>query len=519
MATLTAPWWIWRSVQIRLIKWTLLLLGGRKYTVELTSEVETGEHSPDLKRIRVNPEMFARETSDTQFRATQGLLFHEFRHSRYTSAWPEQKDNVLCELVNMLEDEREERCMCLAFPGGAPALQLLGDLVYRDLRGTESKPEYKALQACLAWRWAHTRTDEREMFKRLSMIRDEVARDRWAKVKPLVEAAWIAPDTQEVIRLARDILTNLGIPESVPPRGFKGVSRAGIPAGRDPDQPVLPAPVGPVIDGPGLDGLPRESREHHSGTGRSWSRPQPYIALEDAARPLAQRIVETLQEPRPNVRPRADATSGRYSYRLEARDWERPFQRCADIGRAPRSLALYLLVDWSSSMRSNAPGVKLAMMALHVAAEQLRLPHAITFFGAGRDAAPSERLETIVSFNDRGEWPKALIAGYEPSAGNEYLFAGLDRAVEELQGRPERDKIILCTHDGSPVWSGREGRDWDLSIARVKAAKQKGIRVIGLFLGEDEEELRKMKLLFPRLIVTTPERLPEKLGSMLISLA
>jgi hypothetical protein len=48
---------------------------------------------------------------------------------------------------------------------------------------------------------------------------------------------------------------------------------------------------------------------------------------------------------------------------------------------------------------------------------------------------------------------KALIAGYE------YLFAGLDRAVEELQGRPERDKIILCTHDGSPVWSGREGRD------------------------------------------------------------
>jgi hypothetical protein len=519
MATLTAPWWIWRSVQTRLIKWTLLLLGGRKYTVELTSDVETGEHSPDLKRIRVNPEMFARENSDKQFRATQGLLFHEVGHARYTCAWPEQKDNVLCELVNMLEDQRIENCMCIAFPGGAPALQLLGDLVYRDLRGTESKPEYKVLQACLAWRWAHTRTDEREMFKRLSMIRDEVARDRWAKVKPLVEAAWIAPDTQEVIRLARNILMNLGIPESVPPRGFKGVSRAGIPAGRDPDQPVLPAPAGPVIDGPGLDGLPRDGKEHHSGTDRSWSRPQPYIALEDAARPLAQRIVETLQEPRPNVRPRPDVTSGRYSYRLEARDWERPFQRCADIGRAPRSLALYLLVDWSSSMRSSAPGVKLAMMALHLATEQLRLPHAITFFGAGRDAAPSERLETIVSFTDRGEWPKALIAGYEPSAGNEFLFAGLDRAIEDLQSRSERDKIILCAHDGSPVWSGREGRDWDLSIARVKTAEQKGIRVIGLFLGEDEEELRKMKLLFPRLIVTAPERLPEKLGSMLISLA
>src|SRR5512143_283759 len=236
MAILTAPWWIWRSVQTRLIKWTLLLLGGRKYTVELTSDVETGEHSPDLKRIRVNPEMFAREASDAQFRATQGLLFHEVGHARYTDAWPEQKDNVLCELVNMLEDEREEKCMCIAFPGGAPALQFLGDLVYRDLRGLESKSEYKALQACLAWRWAHTRTDEREMFKRLSMVRDEAARELWATIRSLVEAAWNAPDTQEVINLARDILAILGIPESVPSRGFKGVSRDGIPAGRDPDQ-------------------------------------------------------------------------------------------------------------------------------------------------------------------------------------------------------------------------------------------------------------------------------------------
>ena len=143
----------------------------------------------------------------------------------------------------------------------------------------------------------------------------------------------------------------------------------------------------------------------------------------------------------------------------------------------------------------------------------------ITFFGAGRDAAPNERIETLVSFNNRGEWPKALIAGYEPSAGNEYLFAALDRAIRDLQARSERDKLILCVHDGQPVWSGREGRDWDLSVARVKLAEQKGLRVIGLFLGEGEEELHKMQRLFPRLIATTPDRLPEKLGAMLISLA
>jgi len=520
MSTLTAPWWIWRSVQTRLIKWTLLLLNGQKYAVELTTKIDTGAHYPDLKRIEVNPEMFKHESIDVQFRATQGLLLHEAGHSRYTSDWPEQKDNVLCELVNMAEDERIERNMAVAFPGAASTLTLLGDLVYRDLRGSESKPEYKALNACLAWRWAHTRSDEREMFKRLNMTRDEVARDHWSKIRPLVEAAWSASDTREVIGIARNILAILHIPDSLPSRRFKGVNVNGVPVHRAEDDPALPAPTGPEIDGPGLDGTPREAKEHHAGDGRSWSKPQPYLALEDAARPLARRIVETLQEPSPNARPRADANSGRYVYRLEQRDWERPFLKRAELGRAARSLALVLLVDWSSSMRGSAEGVKLALMALHLATDQLTIPHAITFFGAGRDAAPAERIETIVSFNDRGEWPKALIAGYEPSAGNEYLFAALDRALEQLDARPERDKIVIVTHDGSPVWSSaREGRDWDLSVARVKRAEQQGIKVIGLFLGEGEEELRKMQRLFPRLIATSPDRLPEKLGGMLISLA
>ena len=102
--TLTAPWWIWRSVQQRLIKWTLLLLGGRKYTVDLTTRIDTGAHYPDLHKIEVNPEMFPKQPPDVQFRCTQGLLFHEVGHARFTGAWPEQKDNILRDLVNSLEN-------------------------------------------------------------------------------------------------------------------------------------------------------------------------------------------------------------------------------------------------------------------------------------------------------------------------------------------------------------------------------------------------------------------------------
>ena len=408
---------------------------------------------------------------------------------------------------------------CIAFPGGAPALDLLGDLVYAEMTPGDPHPPFKVLDACLAWRWAHTRGGEHGLLRRLKMDTDEAARNLWAKIKPLVEATWGAPDTGEVIRLGREILKILGLPEGLPPRVVRArlLNVSGIPTARD--RPALPAPTGPEIVGPGLDALPSYASTHRSTAGRSWSRPAPYIAIEDAARPLARRIIETLQEPRPNIRPRADATSGRYSFRHEQRDWERPFLKRAELGRAPRSLALYLLVDWSGSMDSVADEVRLALMALHLACEALKIPHAITLFGAQSHAAPDDRIETILQFNERGDWPKALIAGYQPEAGNEFLFAALDRAVAELQARSERDKIIIVIHDGQPIWIGREGRDWDLSLQRLKAAEQRGLKPIGLYLGRSPSDLTQMRQLFARLIDTTPDRLPEKLGSLLISLA
>lgn len=511
------PWWYWRSVQNRLTKWAHLLLGGRKYTVELTTKIATGAHYPTLKRIEVNPEMFNRESIDNQFKATQGLLLHEVGHARFTDAWPDQRDNVLCELVNMLEDERMERCISTLFPGAASTITLLGDLVYRECRGGETKPEYKALNACLVWRWAHSRATEEDMFKRLGMARDPNAKNMWATIKPLVEKSWDAPNTKDVIRIAKEILRILSIAESQPKRNFKNVSTDDVPDSR-PD-PAEGKPSGPAIDGPSPDGTPRESKEHHSGNGRSWSKPQPYIDLENAAQPMAAKITELLKEHRPNSRPRPDAGHGRYRFANEVRNADLPFVYKAEIGQARRDLALYVLVDWSSSMRGATSDVRLALMALHLATSELDIAHAITLFGAGRDAAVDERIETIAPFTHNVETVKPFIAGYEPSAGNEYLFAALDKATEELNRRPERDKVIICIHDGQPVWSGREGRDFDLSVARITAAEKQGIKVIGLFLGEGEEELRKMQRLFPRLVHCTTPQLPDKLGKVLVNLA
>ncbi len=101
-------WWIWRDVQQRLCKWTLALLQGRRYTIRLEPH-GTGYHAPVEKVIQANPQLYSGQPVDVQFRLTQGLLAHECGHAWFTGSWPEQSENVLQELTNMLEDQRAPR--------------------------------------------------------------------------------------------------------------------------------------------------------------------------------------------------------------------------------------------------------------------------------------------------------------------------------------------------------------------------------------------------------------------------
>ena len=92
-------------------------------------------------------------------------------------------------------------------------------------------------------------------------------------------------------------------------------------------------------------------------------------------------------------------------------------------------------------------------------------------------------------------------------------ISDLERAFYRAGG-PYGQVYYTITRDGIPL-------DTPVKVIPVPVDRSlaMGLRVIGLFLGEGEEELAKMQRLFPRLIATTPDRLPEKLGGMLISLA
>ena len=101
-------WWIWSVTQQRLSKWALALLHGRHYTIRLQPE-GTGFHAPLERIIQVNPQLYPDQPVEVQFRLTQGLLAHECGHAWFTGCWPDQSEDALQELTNILEDGRAPR--------------------------------------------------------------------------------------------------------------------------------------------------------------------------------------------------------------------------------------------------------------------------------------------------------------------------------------------------------------------------------------------------------------------------
>lgn len=509
-------WWFWRAVQERLTTFTLALvspLKGRRYRVLLEGN-GTGYHDPIHHVIQANPSLFPDRPPHEQFTATQGLLAHEVGHALFTGAWPEAKENLLCQMVNILEDERIETAISLFYPGIAPAIQLLGDLMLKQQKRVLGlDPKWQAFACCLVWRWAHSRTSENGMHKQLRTTSAGIA--LWEKVRPLVEEAWQAPDTEHVIILARQVLKLLDLPEST---GWQvwvmGVGAEGVPRKRT-GEPLM-APTGPcshvqpglgLAAGDDLSPLPADE----------YLQPTPYLELEDAARPLARQLADALRMPEPDTHPEPHEWRGRYAFRQELRTPETPCLHAQAIERSPRSLALYVLADRSGSMHALEEPVRLALMTLYLAVTELSIPVGLAAFGANKDddeqALTFPMTESMSSMAT--EATKALIAGYRGTTGSEFLHWGLTLAERELAMRPERLKVLVVLHDGQPVYNGSRGNDWTLSERHLRHLETQGLTPIGVYLGGNADDERKLGQLFRWLVVCQGEHLPDKLGDLL----
>jgi len=521
-------WWWWQRPRQRLIQWTKALLQGRRYTIKVEpyqhrGRPGTGYHNPKLRVIAVNPQFFADEPVEIQFRATQGILAHEVGHAFFTDAWPTEDDQqTLRWLVNALEDERMERAIRIYYPGIAALIQLIGDLIYQ---GTEQMddgpPAEKALACCLSWRWAQSRAGEAEMFERLGIEAEEAICCRmWYEIKPLVEQAWTAVDTNRVIEIAKEILAILELPEgyALPDLPiFQIVMGAGDDIPEERVGKPFPFPV-KAFDGasPGQgtgfdDAIPIPR-------GDDITQPAPYAKLEEAATPLARQLVDALKIPQPNVRPMPHEWRGRYSFRQEVRSPSMPHLRRAGVGREKDDVVFYVLVDRSGSIGVINEPVRLALMTLYLAATELGIPLGMAYFGEHRDQVIDDLVLEVSPVHTRAcEETKSLIAGFKGVTSAEYLNWGLTLAEKALCHRPERRKVMLVIHDGEPVYNGRLGNDYTLSLERLRRLERQGFTPIGLYLGESCNQAQ-LEALFPRMVITSGEKLPKKLGNMLRSL-
>jgi len=534
MTTTTASpkqtWWWWQRSRQRLIQWTKALLQGRRYTIKVEpyqhrGRPGTGYHNPKMCVIAVNPQFFADEPVETQFRATQGILAHEVGHAFFTDAWPKEDDQqTLRWLVNALEDERMEQAICIYYPGIAALIRLIGDLIYQGTEPmSDSTPAETALACCLSWRWAKSRGGEAEMFERLGIEADEAICCRmWREIKPLVEDSWTAADTNRVIEIAREILAILELPEgySLPDLPiFQIVIGAGDDIPEERVGKALPFPAS-AFDGasPG-QGTDFDDDSVPAPSGDVITQPAPYTALEDSATPLARKLVDALKIPQPHVRPMPHEWHGRYSFRQEVRSPSMPHLRRTGIGREKDDVVYYVLVDRSGSMSVINEPIRLALMTLYLAATELGIPLGMAYFGEHNDGITDDLVLEVSPVRTRAaEETKSLIAGFEGVTSDEYLYWGLALAEKSLHQRPERRKVLLVIHDGEPVYNGGLGNDYQMSLVRLRCLERQGITPIGLYLGESCN-MDQLEALFPRLVITSGEQLPEKLGNMLRSLS
>ena len=514
-----STWWWWQTTRRRLTLWTKALLQGRRYRIVIEpftgrdGSPGTGFHAPETRLIRVNPAIAEQESPTVQFQLTQGILGHEVGHALFTDAWPKAPgQDTLRWLVNALEDERMERATAIYYPGLRALFDRLGLYFYARFEAfaENQAANQVALGLCLAWRWAARHSTENEMLTKLKV--SEAARELWMQIKKVVETAWAAPDTTELIELAKEILRLLDIPagQRVPDSWWFVLGDGdGIPVARLEDP--LPFPDEAADVAPGVDDLFDDERDLPNVARDVYTKPVPYLALEQEATPLANALAAALVV-RNHSRPKPHEYRGRFSFRQEIRTPERPHLPRAALGQSSDGIVIYLLADRSGSMVIVEESVRLALMMIALAAEKAGIPLGMAFFGSSTTMEASLTLEVTPIAKHIAEQAKALIAGFRGVTNAEFLHRGLQLAESSLLARPERRKFLLVIHDGQP-----NNQDFSLSLERLQAMERKGITPIGIFLGENQNDA--LRQLFPRLVITQGHQLPEKLGMLFKSLA
>ncbi len=250
------PWWQWKRAEKALATWVRSLIGERPYTV-IFREGEGSYVAFTERLIVVEPTLPdslggpalvpctwrgrpVTTLAALQWRAARALARHEAAHVLFTQPSRRDRDGALHWLFNSLEDGRIERYLASLYPWCWGDFVELGRMVWRQFALPDSHPQ-RLLAACLLHRWDVLRP--RTSPSRITFA-DDAARALWEeRVRPLVEEAWAAPESERVVEIALEILgiAGVGADERASALGMPANPLDRSPRGeRGTDDPPLP---------------------------------------------------------------------------------------------------------------------------------------------------------------------------------------------------------------------------------------------------------------------------------------
>ena len=335
----------------------------RDHTLIFSKKFGVACLNPATRTVYINPDLFEAHPrarglplDPTELRklSLEGLIAHEAAHVHYSGKFPKESQHFM--LVNCLEDERIERLMTHDYPALERHFTLLGDLCCAQ---GEANWTGSILEGCLVWRWQHDRAS-------VSWVPGDPF--MWEDVRPLVEAAWRAPNTERVVWIAQMILALCGETRSPDLPNF-GMSLGGHAEGESPagesqkaeeskdgsaagDSAAGDSAAGDSAAGDSAD--PASPRGAGSGvstqdTPQEWptgDTPEPPVAHHLSPRRLAA-LLRPAQDP---GRQMSHTSRGRFDYGRFASGSEKSFRVRSEPQR-PRATHLSLAIDVSGSMR------------------------------------------------------------------------------------------------------------------------------------------------------------------------
>ncbi len=495
-------WGILRKNKAKLNGIGRALQGKGSFPIEIDTEQT---HTPGLtdwtnKQVRVNPEWFAMHDPEQQWELSKDVLIHEAAHRRFTGPL-KISGGTIHNLWNLLEDGRIEGQMVDLYPHLEDRLNHLCKTMtqYSGRVGAPLDTPFNRI-----WTYSMYKRAGQEYFDSCD-VEAWISKDwdQWEDVKPLVDEAFTAEDSEDVLRIAREILDILGIDGEEPsPQG----SIAGSPCCRGERDESVDGTTQRVdaegklhgeeeneegesgdkyrdidrkyedIDAPLPEPPPMSKKEiHPSGRTRNEVVPTDYRKIEQGARKIQPDIARALKVQSPTETYEPAGSGGKLKVNQWIKNHELPFRRSV-VDQGTPETAVSVIVDCSTSMLEQRTCNRVAELAMAVYL-------ASKAEGTACNVMTAPGGIEVCDNNTPEHEALPLLAGLSrPWASYEEIDRVLQLQGDWLRGRPEPVKLVFVLHDGM-------SNDANKVPDTVKKLRREGVKVIAMGLGIRSEGL------------------------------